>query len=51
MEKWNVTQNGMSLEMECHLKWNVTQNGIFFAFLKVSLVTTKTLLKRLNRQD
>ena len=23
---WNVTQNGMSLKMECHSKWNVTQN-------------------------
>ena len=22
-----VTQNGMSLKMECHSKWNVTQNG------------------------
>ena len=26
--KWNVTQNGMSLKMECHSKWNVTQNGV-----------------------
>ena len=24
--KWNVTPNGMSLQMECHPKWNVTQN-------------------------
>ena len=23
--KWNVTQNGMSLEMECHSNLNVTQ--------------------------
>ena len=23
-----VTQNGMSLKMECHSKWNVTQNGM-----------------------
>ena len=22
-----VTQNGMSLKMECHSKWNVTGNG------------------------
>ena len=23
-----VTQNGMTLQMECHSKWNVTQNGM-----------------------
>ena len=23
-----VTQNGMSLKMECHLKWNLNQNGM-----------------------
>ena len=22
-----ITQNEMSLKMECHLKWNITQNG------------------------
>ena len=26
--KWNATQNGMSLIMECHSKWNVTQHGM-----------------------
>ena len=37
--KWDVTQNGMSLKMECHSKvlslkmefhskWNVTKNGM-----------------------
>jgi hypothetical protein len=26
--KWNVTQNGMELKLECHLKWNVTKNGM-----------------------
>ena len=26
--KWNVTQNGMSLKMECHSKWIVPQNGM-----------------------
>ena len=37
--KWNVTQNGKSLKIECHLngkslnmefysKWNVPQNGM-----------------------
>ena len=25
-----ITQNGMSLKMECHSKWNVTQNGMSF---------------------
>ena len=24
----DVTQNGMSLKMECHSKWNATQNGM-----------------------
>ena len=24
--KWNVTQNRMSLKIECHLKLNITQN-------------------------
>ena len=28
--KWSVTQNGMSLKIECHSKWNVTQNGMPF---------------------
>ena len=39
--KWNATQNGLSLKMECHsnvillkmechLKWNFTQNGMSF---------------------
>ena len=26
--KWNITQNAISLKMECHSKWNVTQNGM-----------------------
>ena len=26
--KWNVTQNGKSLKMECHSKFNVTQNRV-----------------------
>ena len=25
--KWNVTQNGLSLKMECHSKWIVIQTG------------------------
>ena len=28
IQDWNVTQNGMTLKMECHSKWNVTKNGI-----------------------
>ena len=24
--KWKVTQNGVSIKIECHSKWNVTQN-------------------------
>ena len=26
--KLNVTQNRMSLKMDCHSKWNVTQSGM-----------------------
>ena len=26
--KWNVTQNGMSLKMQCPSKWNIIQNEI-----------------------
>ena len=26
--KWNVTQNEMSLKMECHSKLNISQNGV-----------------------
>ena len=28
--KWYVTQNEVSLKIECHSKLNVTQNGISF---------------------
>ena len=27
--KWNVIQNGVSINAECHLK-NITQNGLSF---------------------
>ena len=26
--KWDITNNGMSIKMECHFKWNATFSGI-----------------------
>ena len=39
--KWNVTQNGMSLQMECRLQWNCNLNlSTYAAVLTVLTVLT-----------